>query len=40
MLSLRSQQPIAWDAAAMKATGLPAADAFIKEDYRKGWELL
>lgn len=40
VLSLRSQQPIAWDAAAMKATGLPAADAFIKEDYRKGWELL
>ncbi|WP_397382934.1 hypothetical protein [Prosthecobacter sp.] len=40
VLSLRAQKPIEWDAAAMKAKGLPAADAFIKEQYRKGWEIL
>ena len=40
LLSLRAQKPIEWDAAAMKATGLPAADAFIKESYRKGWEIV
>lgn len=40
VLSLRSQKPIDWDADAMKARGLPAADAFIKESYRKGWEVI
>jgi hypothetical protein len=40
VLSLRTQKPVEWDAAAMKATGLPAADTFIKESYRKGWEIL
>ena len=39
VLSLRTQSPITWDAAAMKATGLPAADPFIKEDCRPGWEI-
>ncbi len=40
LLSLRTQKPVNWDATAMKATGLPAADAFIKETYRKGWEVV
>jgi predicted dehydrogenase len=40
VLSLRAQSPIFWDAAAMKARNLPAADAFIKETYRKGWEVV
>ncbi|MDI1314531.1 Gfo/Idh/MocA family oxidoreductase [Prosthecobacter sp.] len=40
VLSLRTQKPIEWDAPAMKAKGLPAADAFIKETYRKGWEVV
>jgi hypothetical protein len=39
VLSLRAGSRIDWDAANIKARGLPAADAFIKEDYRKGWEL-
>ncbi len=38
-LSLRTGQPIRWDGPAMKATGLPAADAIIKEGYRSGWEI-
>jgi hypothetical protein len=40
VLSLRTQSPIGWDAVGMKANGLPAADAFIKENYRKGWEII
>lgn len=40
VLSLRTQKPIEWDAPAMKATGLPEADAFIRESYRKGWEVV
>jgi len=40
VLSLRAQKPIEWDAPAMKATGLPEADPFIKETYRKGWEVI
>ncbi len=39
VLSLRTGSRIHWDAAAMKAKGLPAADAFIRETYRPGWEL-
>lgn len=39
VLSLRMQKPITWNAAEMKADGLPAADAFIKESYRPGWEI-
>ncbi|MBM3858569.1 MAG: Gfo/Idh/MocA family oxidoreductase [Verrucomicrobia bacterium] len=39
VLSLRAQKPIEWDAAAMKATGLPEAGPFIKGNYRKGWEI-
>ncbi len=40
VLSLRTQKPIEWDAPGMKATGLAEADAFIKESYRKGWEVV
>ena len=40
VLSLRAQAPIVWDAPTMKATGLPAAEPFIKESYRKGWEVV
>jgi predicted dehydrogenase len=39
VLSLRTGQRIEWDAANLKAKGVPAADAIIKESYRKGWEL-
>ena len=39
ILSLRTGKWINWDAATLKARNLPAADAIIKESYRKGWEL-
>jgi predicted dehydrogenase len=39
VLALRTGRPIHWDAANLKAKGFPEADAFIKEGYRKGWEL-
>jgi predicted dehydrogenase len=37
VLSLRTRHKIWWDAANLKAKGLPAADAVIKEGYRPGW---
>ncbi|MHC4403466.1 MAG: Gfo/Idh/MocA family protein [Planctomycetota bacterium] len=37
--SLRTGKALFWDAANMKARGLPEADAVIKESYRKGWEI-
>ena len=39
VLALRAGKKIDWDAANMKATNLPEADAFIKGTYRPGWEL-
>ena len=27
-----------WDAAALKVTNSPAADALLRKTYRKGWE--
>lgn len=33
------QQTLEWDAAAMKAKDLPAADALIKRNYRDGWQV-
>ncbi len=39
VLSLQTGKRLEWDAAKMKATNAPAADRFIKEGYRKGWEI-
>ena len=39
ILSLRTGKKIHWDAGAMQARGLAAADPFIKETCRKGWEI-
>lgn len=39
LVSLRTGRKIYWDAANMKAKGVPEADAIIKEQYRKGWEI-
>ena len=39
VLALRTRREIRWDAANLKAEGLPGADPFIKEAYRKGWEV-
>ena len=40
VLSQRLQKPIRWDAANLKATGLPAADPFIREPRRAGWDIV
>jgi predicted dehydrogenase len=39
VLALRTGRRIEWDAAELKAKGLAAADAVIKENYRPGWTL-
>jgi predicted dehydrogenase len=39
VLALRSEQRIEWDAANLRARGAARADRFIKENYRKGWEI-
>jgi predicted dehydrogenase len=39
VLALRTDRRIEWDAVNLKAKGVPAADAIIKENYRKGWEI-
>lgn len=38
-VALRAGKKILWDAAAMRAVNAPEADAFIKEECRKGWEI-
>jgi predicted dehydrogenase len=38
-LAVRLQQRVEWDAAAMKATNAPAADALIRKHYREGFEI-
>lgn len=40
VLSQRMGKPIKWDAENMKATGLPEADAFIREANRPGWDIV
>ena len=39
VLALRTGRKIEWDAAAMRAPNCPEADAFIRREYRKGWEI-
>ena len=38
-VALRTRKLLKWDAAAMRATNAPAADEYLRETYRKGWEL-
>jgi len=38
-VAYRVGQKIEWDAEHLKATNCPQADAFIKREYRKGWEI-
>jgi predicted dehydrogenase len=40
VLALRTRREVDWDAVNMKAIGFPEADAFIKEKYRQGWEIV
>ena len=38
-VALRSKKKLEWDGPNMKAKNAPEADQFIKEQYRKGWEI-
>lgn len=38
-LAIRAGQKIEWDGENMKATNCPAADQYVRREYRKGWEL-
>lgn len=38
-VAFRAGKRLEWDAAAMKATNCPEADAFLRREYRKGWKL-
>ena len=38
-VALRTGMKILWDSPNMKAADAPEADQFIKEQYRKGWEI-
>ncbi len=38
-VALRTGRKITWDAKNLKAVGCPAADAFIRRQYRQGWTL-
>jgi predicted dehydrogenase len=38
-LAIRLGRPIEWDSKNMKVKGIPQADALIKREYRKGWDL-
>ena len=38
-LAVRTGKPIEWDAARMRATNAPEANALLDEPYRAGWKL-
>ena len=38
-LAVRLGKKIEWDSASLKATNAPEADALIRREYRKGWEM-
>jgi predicted dehydrogenase len=38
-VAFRTGKTIEWDSANLKAKGLPAADEFIRSEYRKGWKI-
>jgi predicted dehydrogenase len=38
-VALRAQRPLKWDRSSMKATNVPEADRYLREPYRRGWEL-
>lgn len=39
VVSYRVGKPFEWDSKALKAKGVPEADALIRNEYRKGWEV-
>jgi hypothetical protein len=38
-VAYRTGEKLEWDAANLKATNCPAADKYIRKEYRKGWEV-
>ncbi|MBX3442638.1 MAG: Gfo/Idh/MocA family oxidoreductase [Planctomyces sp.] len=38
-VAFRTGQAVRWNSRDLKAEGLPAADAFLRRDYRAGWEV-
>ncbi len=38
-LAIRTGEKLEWDGENMKATNCPAADQYVRREYRKGWEL-
>jgi len=38
-LAIRTGEKLDWDGENMKATNCPAADQYVRREYRKGWEL-
>ena len=38
-VAFRVGEKLAWDAENLKATNCPAADKYIRKEYRKGWEI-
>jgi hypothetical protein len=39
LVAMRTGKKIYWDAEGLRASNAPQADPFIKETYRKGWEM-
>lgn len=39
VVAFRAGEPIEWNAEQLKATNSSAAEAFVRKEYRKGWEL-
>jgi len=38
-VAYRTGEKLAWDAAALKATNCPAAEKYVRKEYRPGWEV-
>jgi predicted dehydrogenase len=38
-VALRTRKRLSWDAAGMRASNAPEADQYLKDEYRKGWEI-
>ena len=39
-VAVRAKQKVQWDGPNMKVTNVPAAQAFVQETYRQGWDLM
>jgi hypothetical protein len=38
-VAVRTKKKLTWDGPAMEAANAPEADRFLKDQYRKGWEI-